>query len=564
MVHHYSEFVTHPIFVRKTEVMQVPDEDEDATETESTDEEKDDEFEVSEEQDADSEEEEKEVKMKDVITHSWEKANADAAIWNRSKDEVEDEEYQEFFQLISKTQSNATAWSHFDAEGNINFKSLVYMPSEVPDSLKSGDLSAAASRLKLYVRKVLISDEFELLPRYLSFVNGVVDSDDLPLNVNRETLQESKIISIIRKKVTRKVIDMISKYSKEDMPEDDEDDEEEFDEDGNVIETEKKEKEHPYITWYKQFQPSIKMGIMEDEPNRKKLAKLVRFRTSSSDDKWVSFTDYVENMKDWQNEIFFIAGSDMKELQKSPFMEKFNEKNVEVIYFTEPADEYMIQHLQEFDGKRFSTISKEGISLESDEEKDEAERRHKVYTEKFKGLTKFLNKFYGTKVMSVTISKRLGSVPAIVSSSAYGTSANMERIMRAQAFAHDQKGMFMEGMRTLEINPRHPFIEKILDMIPADEEEEATLNRTQKDSLWNLLDTALLNGGFPVAEGKGFTNRMLRTIQAQLGVESLDLLPEVDVEFEEDVPPPTEEEESQVKLQEIVDHMDDLTPNDEL
>eukprot|EP01083_Nonionella_stella_P013180 37151_1 len=204
------------------------------------------------------------------------------------------------------------------------------------------------------------------------------------------------------------------------MPEDDEDDEEEFDEDGNVIETEKKEKEHPYITWYKQFQPSIKMGIMEDEPNRKKLAKLVRFRTSSSDDKWVSFTDYVENMKDWQNEIFFIAGSDMKELQKSPFMEKFNEKNVEVIYFTEPADEYMIQHLQEFDGKRFSTISKEGISLESDEEKDEAERRHKVYTEKFKGLTKFLNKFYGTKVMSVTISKRLGSVPAIVSSSAYG------------------------------------------------------------------------------------------------------------------------------------------------
>lgn len=564
MVHHYSEFVTHPIFVRKTEVMQVPDEDEDATETESTDEEKDDEFEVSEEQDADSEEEEKEVKMKDVITHSWEKANADAAIWNRSKDEVEDEEYQEFFQLISKTQTNATAWSHFDAEGNISFKSLVYMPTEVPDSLKSGDLSAAASRLKLYVRKVLISDEFELLPRYLSFVNGVIDSDDLPLNVNRETLQESKIISIIRKKVTRKVIDMISKYSKEDMPEDDEDDEEEFDEEGNVIETEKKEKEHPYITWYKQFQPSIKMGIMEDEPNRKKLAKLVRFRTSSSDDKWVSFTDYVENMKDWQNEIFFIAGTDMKELQKSPFMEKFNEKNIEVIYFTEPADEYMIQHLQEFDGKRFSTISKEGISLDSDEEKDEAERRHKVYTEKFKGLTKFLNKFYGTKVMSVTISKRLGSVPAIVSSSAYGTSANMERIMRAQAFAHDQKGMFMEGMRTLEINPRHPFIEKILDLIPADEEEEATLNRTQKDSLWNLLDTALLNGGFPVAEGKGFTNRMLRTIQAQLGVESLDLLPEVEVEFEEDVPPPTEEEESQVKLQEIVDHMDDLTPNDEL
>ncbi len=562
MVHHYSEFVTHPIFVRKTETMEVPDED--AEEEESSSEEgaegetPDDEFEVSEEEDADTEETEKEIKMKTVTTHSWEKANADAAIWNRSKDEVTDGEYQEFFKLIAKTESNATSWSHFDAEGNINFKSLVYLPADVPDNLKIGDISKAKSEMKLYVRKVLISDEFELLPKYMSFVTGVVDSDDLPLNVNRETLQESKIISIIRKKTTRKVLDMIKKLADEPMPEPEV--EEEVDDEGNVIDTMEIEVEHPYIAWYKKFQPSIKMGIMEDDSNRKRIAKLVRVVTSKSDGKYISLEDYVEHMKAWQKDIYYIAGTDMKELEKSPFMERFEEKDVEVVYFTEPADEYMVQHLREFDGKKFTTIGKEGISLESDEEKDEAERRHKVYTDKFKPLTKFLNKFYGTRVMSVSVSKRLGSVPAIVSSSAYGHSANMERIMRAQAFAHNQnEGAFMDGMRTLEINPRHPFIETINESI-AGEGEEPELSQEMKDALWNLLDTALLNGGFPISENKAFSNRMLRAIKSQLGVDSLKLLPEIEVPFEEDEPPVplNEEDAGKEKLQEVVDHLDQL------
>merc|ERR1712165_374100 len=557
MVHHYSEFVTHPIFVRKTETMEVPDEDED--ETEESDESNEDEFEMSEEEDSETPED-KPKKMKEVTTHSWEKANADAAIWNRSKDEVTDEEYQEFFHLIGKTESNATSWSHFDAEGNINFKSLVYLPTDVPQNLKIGDISKAKSEMKLYVRKVLISDEFELLPKYMSFVTGVVDSDDLPLNVNRETLQESKIISIIRKKTTRKVLDMIKKFSEEEMPEEEEE-EDEIDENGDIIEKPKGKDDglHPYIVWYKKFHPSLKMGIMEDGPNRGRLAKLLRFVTSKSDGEFIGFQEYVDRMKPWQNDIFFVAGADIKELQKSPFMEKFNEKDVEVIYFTEPADEYMVQHMREFDGKQFTTISKEGISLESEEEKDEATRRHKVYTDKFKPLTKFMNKFYGTKVMSVAISKRLGSVPAIVSSSAYGNSANMERIMRAQAFAHNQnEGAFMDGMRTLEINPRHPFIEKLFETVGGETEEEPELSQEIKDSLWNLLDTALLNGGFPISEGKAFSNRMLRAIKAQLGVESLKLSPEIEVPLEEDVPPEGDGEDDQANLQEIVDHLDQL------
>lgn len=541
MVHHYSEFVTHPIFVRKTETMQVPDEDEDDAAEDTPAE---DEIDVSEEEDADTEEEEeKPKKMKDVTTHSWVKANADAAIWNRGKDDITDDEYQEFFKLIAKdTYGNATSWSHFDAEGNINFKSLVYMPSELPMSLRNGEMNNFKSSMKLYVRKVLISDDFELLPKYMSFVTGVVDSDDLPLNVNRETLQESKIISIIRKKVTRKVIDMFKKLADSPMPEDDaEDDEVEIDEDGNIIETEPKEKEekvHPYIEWYEKFQPSIKMGVIEDTANRKRLSKLLRVKTSKSDGKYVSFEDYVANMKEWQKDIYYIAGPEQKELEKSPFMDKFNEKELEVIFFTEPADEYMLSHMREFDGKKLTTITHEGIEFD-DEDKDLTKRRSAAYQDKFGDLVKFMNKFYGKAISKVKISTRLGADPAIVSSSEYGQTANMERLMKAQAFAHGQGGPMMGGFKTLEINPRHPFYESLLSKIDFGEEDFKP-SQEIRDALWTILDTALLNGGYPINEGKAFSYRMLRSIKSNLAIDSFDLLPEIDPKVEEDVPPEPE------------------------
>lgn len=533
LVNHYSEFITHPIYVRKTETMEIPDEDDLLESSEDKDE---DELDVGEEEDSD---EEKPKKMKEITTHSWEKSNADSAIWNRSKDDVTDEEYQEFWKLIGKDGHDATTWSHFDAEGNINFKSLVYLPSEVPFSMKSGDFANFKNSVKLYVRKVLISDEFELLPRYLSFVKGVVDSEDLPLNVNRETLQESKIIAIIRKKVTRKVLDLIKKLADTDPAEDSEA-EAEVDADGNVVESEDEEKKvHPYNEWYEKFHVSLKMGIMDDDANRNRIAKLIRVKTSTSEGEWTSFADYVSRMKEWQKQIFFISGSSQKEVEESPFMEKFLEKDVEVIYFTDPADEYMVQRLNEFDGKKFSIITKDNIKF-GDEDEDLEKRITAAYTDKFKPLTKFMNKFYGGSIMSVKISKRLGRVPAICSSTEYGNSANMERIMRAQVFAH-QEQMFMTGQKTLEINPRHPFITKILEQIPEDEDFDSNdLSQEFKDSLWNLLDTALLSGGFPIKEGKAFNNRMIRTLKAQLDVESMTLLPEIEPKAEEDVPPEPE------------------------
>ncbi len=542
LVEHYSEFITHPIFVRKTETMEVPDEDD--VEDDAAEDTESDEIDVGEDEEADVDEEEKPPKMKEVTTHSWVKSNADAAIWNRPKDDVSDEEYQEFYKILNKNDyGNATSWSHFDAEGNINFKSLIYMPEAVPQELMGGDLSQFKSSMKLYVRKVLISDDFELLPKYMSFVTGVVDSDDLPLNVNRETLQESKIISIIRKKVTRKVIDMISKFSKSEMPEEEEKEEAELeiDEEGNIIpsedeEEEKEDKVHPYNVWYEKFAPSLKMGVVEDEPNRKRLSKLIRVKTNKSDDKFVSFEDYVSNMKEWQKDIYYISGPSVDELKKSPFMEKFEEKGVEVIYFTEPADEYMVSHLREFDGKKLTTITHEGIEF-GDEDKDLQKRRSKAYDTKFRPLMRYMNKFYGVAVTKTKISVRLGKAPAIVSSSEYGQTANMERIMQAQAFAHGGQYNARGGMKTLEINPRHPFIESLLEQVPDVDDEEAKPPIEVRDALWSLLDTALLNGGYPINEGKAFSLRMMRSIKRQLGVDSVDLLDEIDPPVEEDVPP---------------------------
>jgi heat shock protein beta len=336
LVHHYSEFITHPIFLLTTEKTQVPDDNE------VLDLGKDADKEVDEFDQEDEIENSKPSKMKDVVTQSWSKVNAEGAIWTRPKEQISDDEYQSFYQTISRSGSNATTWSHFDAEGNINFKSLLYLPDEIPFELKQGNFEAIKNGIKLYVRRVLISDSFELLPRYMAMIKGVVDSDDLPLNVNRETLQESKIITIIRKKVVRKVLDMIAKFAEEDAATENIKDVE-IDAEGNVIDSEMKAtkdvESSPYIKWYEKFGPSLKMGVIDDSANQKRIAKLLRFNTNKQ--KYTSLDDYVGRMKDWQKQIYFIAGQKQSDLETSPFLEKFVEKDVEVLFLTDPADEYV-------------------------------------------------------------------------------------------------------------------------------------------------------------------------------------------------------------------------------
>lgn len=532
LIRHYSEFVTHPVSLREIKTIQVPKE-KDEFEEEEPKEDGDDDIEVSDEEDKEPEEPE----MEEVTTYEYTQINTDPAIWARDKDSITDEDYQEFWGVISKGEGGAKAqdWSHFNAEGNINFKSILYIPSEVPQAMQQGNMENMSNGLRLYVRKVLISDQFDLMPRYLSFIKGVVDSDDLPLNVNRETLQESKIVKIIKKKLVRKAIDLIRKMSREEMPED-EPEEAEIDADGNVIEVEKPKKIHPYIEWYKKFGLSLKMGCIDDSANKDKLLKLLRFKSNKADgaDDFISLEEYVERMKDWQKEIYVFPGETIKTLKESSFMDAFEDRDVEVLYLTDAVDEYFIGNVREFNGKKFRDITKEGVKF-SDEDENMAKRRSKVYAETFKPLTKFLKKLYGADVSRVSISKRLGRAPAIVSSSEWGNSANMDRIMRAQAFAHGvAPGENQMPTGIMEINPRHPFVAKLLASLPEDDDSE--VEDSLKDSAWILLDMATMSGGFPIRDPKKYAARMTRVLKSNLGVESMKLADEIDPPEEEDEP----------------------------
>lgn len=528
---HYSEFITHPIQLRTESTTTVA--------KESPEKSSEDEFEVTET----SEEEEKVEETEEVTTYSWDKVNTNVAIWSREKESITDDEYQEFWKIVSKEPyTNATAWSHFNAEGNINFRSILYLPEEIPYNLRQGHIETEAGGLRLYVRKVLISEEFDLLPRYLAnFVKGVVESDDLPLNVNRENLQESKILRVIKKKLTHKVIELMKKLSDEDLQEREEAKAEDKKEEEETKEEDPAKKKGVWMNFYKKFAPSIKLGIVEDDANRKKLAKLLRFKSSkfSKKDEWVTLDDYIGRMKEWQKEIYFFPGENLKSLKSSPFMQVFNEKDIEVLYFIDAADEYMVNHLFNYDGKTFRSITKEGIKFE-DEDENLVKRREKAYQAKFLPLTKFLKKTLGSVVTQVVVSKRCGEAPAVVSSTQYGHSANMERMMKAQAFYHGRDEKEAEAPKVFEINPRHPFILKLLALSPPEDEalaEDFVVAPSTLDAVWTLYDVALLNSGFTLSSQKSFTSRMTRILKSQFEVDSLELEEEISVPEEEDVPP---------------------------
>ena len=533
LAQHYSEFVTHPISLRTTRMVEVEVEPEEKEETtkEATE---DDELEVGEETDAsDEDDEDKPKETKEVMTHTWDVLNGNPAIWTREKEDITEEEYQAFWHVLNGNDfSNATDYIHFTAEGNINFKSLMYLPDEVPTEYSYGNVDRVPGAIRLYVRKVLIGDSFELLPKYLGFIRGVVDSDDLPLNVNRETLQESKILQVIKKKLVRKAIDLIRQLAKSSESEETDS----ADEDGEA-------KLSKYDEWYQKFSPNIKLGVIEDEPNRGKLLKLLRFETSKSNGKLISLPDYKENMKDWQDEIYVLGGSSADEISKSAFLEPFKEKDLEVIYLTDAIDEYLIRSVRDFDGSKFAQASSENIKFK-DEDEDLVKRREKYYKNQFAPLVKYLRKLYHGSVLRVQVAKRsLGSVPAVVTSSDFGNSANMERILRAQAFQHGVNPSSLMALKILEVNPRHPIILKLLEGCPPEDDDEAKdfeVSSEVKDSALLMLDMALLNGGFPVSDPDAHNKRLTKVLQKNFGLESLALEPEVNPPIEDDEPPEAE------------------------
>merc|ERR1711871_917558 len=386
-------------------------------------------------------------KVKKTV-NDWELINDAKALWTRNPSDITDEEYKSFYQSLTKDFGEPLTHTHFSAEGEVEFKSILYIPKEEPYDLYQ-DYYKKQSNLKLYVRRVMITDEFdELLPRYLGFIKGVVDSDSLPLNVSREILQQNKVLKAIGKKMTRKALAMIKSMA--DAEKKDEDEDEDDGEDGEIDKEAEKEEEpadgedSKYATFWKAFGKYIKMGLIEDAANRTRLAKLLRYATSKSGDKEISLEDYVANMKEDQKNIYYISGEDKESLLKSPSCEKLLAKDIEIIFMTDSVDEYTVQHLTEFEGKRLINASREGLKLD---EGDKEKRRDEKYRELFKPLLDFAKDTLGKKVEKVSISKHLVQSPVVVLSADYGWTAQMEKVMKSQAFADQSKFEFMKSKR---------------------------------------------------------------------------------------------------------------------
>ncbi|KAK4768568.1 hypothetical protein SAY87_003709 [Trapa incisa] len=530
LVKRYSEFINFPIhlWASKEVDVEVPAEDD-----ESSDEEDSSESSPSEEGEDDSEKSddgEKKPKTKTVkeTTYEWELLNDVKAIWLRNPREVTDEEYTKFYHSLAKdfSEEKPMAWSHFTAEGDVEFKAVLFVPPKAPSDLYEGYYNTKKSNLKLYVRRVFISDEFdELLPKYLNFLKGLVDSDTLPLNVSREMLQQHNSLKTIKKKLIRKALDMIRKIAEEDPDESTDRDNKDVEKSG-----EEDEKKGQYTKFWNEFGKSIKLGIIEDSTNRNRLAKLLRFETTKSDGKLTSLDQYISRMKSGQKDIFYITGSSKEQLEKSPFLERLKKKNYEVIFFTDPVDEYLMQYLMDYEDKKFQNVSKEGLKLGKDS-------KDKDLKESFKDLTKWWKTALAKdNVDDVKVSNRLDNTPCVVVTAKYGWSANMERIMQSQTLSDAKQQAYMRGKRVLEINPRHPIIKELRERVVTNPEDENVKQTAQL-----MYQTALMESGFLLNDPKDFASRIYDSVKT-----SLNISPDATVE-EEDLEEAEVETETETK-----------------
>mmetsp|Transcript_62705 Transcript_62705/g.168142 ORF Transcript_62705/g.168142 Transcript_62705/m.168142 type:complete len:798 (+) Transcript_62705:57-2450(+) len=524
----YSQFMQFPIYVKtKKEIEADAEEDDD----DDDDEEKDD-AEVKEE-----DEEKKEEKQPGKKTvHEWEQVNTQKAIWLRQKEDVKEEEYNEFYKAISKDYLDPLSYTHFNAEGEIEFKSILFLPKKAPFDMMD-NYWTKKSEVKLYVRRVLVAEKFEeLLPRYLNFVRGVVDSDDLPLNVSREQLQQNKIMKVISKKLVRKTLELLKKLAKDESSE--EEDEEGEEKEASTEEDKKDDEETPWQKFYKEFAKNLKMGCYEDDSNRSKISKLLRFATTKSDGKEISLDQYLDNMKDNQESIYYMAGESKEVLEKSPSLQIFQKKGIEVLTLTDHLDESCIQKLADYEGKKFVSIQKADIKLEeTEEEKKRFEKIKDMYKpltdwwkEKLTDLTeKGALKDSGVKVESVQLSKRLVDSPCVVVTSQFGYSAHQEKIMRAQAFQNKDQLNMMAGRKTLEINPNHPVVHDLLEKIKQDKE-----NSQAVDTATVLFQTAMIESGYDISDPSVLVKKVYAMMSKEIGVDPNAPMKEIEVPEEEE------------------------------
>merc|ERR1719240_2042576 len=540
LVKKYSEFISFPIYLKETKTVEkeVPVEEEEKKEEEKKEgeEKKDEKKDDLEVKDGDETKKPKTKKVNEEVVE-WNQVNSETAIWTRSPRDVEDDEYHRFYKTISKDTEDPLTKMHFSAEGEIEFKSILFVPPKAPYDLLEG--KAKSANIKLYVRRVFITDEFEdLMPRWLSFIKGVVDSEDLPLNVSREMLQTSKVLRVIKKKLVTKALEMIRKMAEKKKKKEDKDEAKEGEEDKAKDPAEEAEDNENYLNFWKEFQKAIKLGLYEDSSNRTKLAKLLRFQTSKTGDNWTSLEKYISRMAKGQKNIYYISAETKEQAEKSPYLERFRKKGIEVLYYTDPIDEYAMPQLTEFKGFQFMGANKENLKFDDDAE---SEAKLKKLGETHKQLTDWMKETLGAKIEKAVVSNRLLETPAIIVSSQYGWSTNMERIMKAQTMGTQDKSQQMVSQKTLEINPAHPLIRELKTRVEADAKDQEAI-----DSVNTLFDVALIGTGLTPADPNEFAARLQTLMRLGLGVSKDAPIEEPEVTLD----PPKEEEKKEDKAEE--------------